>query len=207
VQSGRALLAAEEMYKGRIRQIEIKRNMFRAWNKVVSEPDELLVELLSETVEKLSGFKPDEKDIKEFLNKHLDRFIINDDTTSHSQQLFYAHKLYVQSPSKPAKKDFTEETSSPKIRKKRTYPRLFPPDGTLCKFEYKGLVYNGVIKNRQLYVNGFGSFHSFSTASTKITNTSRNGWKDWALKLPDHDEWILADTWRKMQDKKTSSHY
>ncbi len=169
IQSGHAILTAEKIYKGRIREIEIRRNMPRAWNKLVSEPDELLVELLGETLEKLSGFKPENEYIKEFLKKNLNRILISS------------------SPSEPTPPG--GEGNKPK--------NDFPPDGTLCKFEYKGQLYEGIIKDEKLHVKGIGAFSSLSSASKAVTNTSRNGWRDWELKLPNATDWILADTWRK----------
>jgi hypothetical protein len=76
-------------------------------------------------------------------------------------------------------------------------PKGFPPEGTLCRFTYKGNDYNGQIKNGQFMVNGHGYFSSFSAASVEISNTSRNGWRDWELKVPGSNQWLLADIWRK----------
>ena len=42
-----------------------------------------------------------------------------------------------------------------------------------------------MIRNRQLQIEGLGVFTSFSAASVEITKTSRNGWRDWELKLAD----------------------
>jgi len=81
----------------------------------------------------------------------------------------------------------TTETNS------NTFP---PPNNTECRFEYKGDEYNGVIRNGKLFVNGYGEFTSFSSASKEITQTSRNGWRDWELSLPGRNDWILADEWR-----------
>jgi len=186
IQSGHAISTAEKIYKGRIREIEIKKNMPRAWNKLVSEPDELLIELLGETLEKLSGFKPDSEYIKEFLKKNLNRIIISDSPQKPSP-----------SPSSTVQSTPTSRRPGTVIQSKQVYPKDFPPDGTLCKFEYKGQVYEGIIKNGHLHVNGIGVFSSLSSASVAVTNTSRNGWRDWELKLPNASDWILADMWRK----------
>lgn len=80
-------------------------------------------------------------------------------------------------------------------------PRSFPPDGTLCRFIYKGNDYNGQIQDGQLNVNGYGVFSSLSSASVAISGTSRNGWRDWELKIPESDHWLLADIWRKKLKK------
>jgi hypothetical protein len=71
----------------------------------------------------------------------------------------------------------------------------FPREGTICRFNYSGVLYRGVVKSRKLQVDGFeGSFSSFSGASTAVTNTSRNGWIDWELES--RDGWLFADLWR-----------
>lgn len=186
--SGQAILTAEKIYNGRIREIEIRKNMPRAWNKLVSEPDELLVELLGETLEKLSGFKPDNEYIKEFLKKNLNRFIINDSFPKPAASLSSIQSVTASSKSRTI------------IKSKQVHPKEFPPDGTLCRFEYKGRLYEGIIKNGELHVNHIGAFSSLSAASVAVTNTSRNGWRDWEIKLPNTTEWILADTWRKRKN-------
>jgi hypothetical protein len=91
---------------------------------------------------------------------------------------------------KPIRKEFTRQV------KASPHHKLFPPDGTQCRFKYKGNVYTGAIVGGWISVDNYGNFSSFSAASKEITKTSRNGWRDWELKLPDSNEWILADTWR-----------
>ena len=72
------------------------------------------------------------------------------------------------------------------------------PDGTICQFDYKGEVHEGVIKGGKLVV-GENEYKTFSEASCAITGTSRNGWDDWFLQFPDGDGygWILAAEWRR----------
>lgn len=72
-----------------------------------------------------------------------------------------------------------------------------PPEGTECRFSYRNKMYEGIIKNAVLCVSGYGTFKSFSGASVKITDTSRNGWRDWEIRLPGETRWILADVWRR----------
>lgn len=70
-----------------------------------------------------------------------------------------------------------------------------PKDGTACRFEYDGKVFEGAIKGRKLEVKGIeAGFTSFSGASVAVTNTSRNGWNDWELR--GKDGWVSADVWR-----------
>jgi hypothetical protein len=73
-----------------------------------------------------------------------------------------------------------------------------PPEGTRCRFTYANIEYLGTIADGRMEVDGItGTFGSFSAASVKVTNTSRNGWMDWEVCLPGSDNWILADVWRK----------
>ena len=78
----------------------------------------------------------------------------------------------------------------------RRSSRSLPPNGTLCEFIYRNEKHQGKIDNQQLVISGMGTFGSFSAASVAITNTSRNGWRDWQIKLPGKDRWMLADEWR-----------
>jgi hypothetical protein len=74
--------------------------------------------------------------------------------------------------------------------------RELPPNGTKSRFKHRGQTYYGRIENNQLVVDNYGSFPSLSRASSRITDTSRNGWRDWEIQLPSSDEWVLAQTWR-----------
>lgn len=79
----------------------------------------------------------------------------------------------------------------------------FPREGTQCRFTYGGQVYAGVIKSRKMEVEGVeGSFNAFSAASVAVTQTHRNGWRDWELKT--REGWVLADVWRSQSGPKDS---
>jgi len=67
--SGKALENAENLYKSRQKQYLIKETLPKAWKKIITEPDELLVELLADTTEKLCGYKPNNETVEEFLIK------------------------------------------------------------------------------------------------------------------------------------------
>ncbi len=67
ISSGAAVRNAENLYKSRQKKNILKEAIPRAWHKILSEPDDLFVELLIETTEKLSGFRPDITDIEKFL--------------------------------------------------------------------------------------------------------------------------------------------
>ncbi len=172
---------AEQIYKGQIKNIEIKRNLPRAWNKLISEPDDLLVDLINETLEKICGYRAQEQLIEHFLRSNVG--------TIESTQ-----KIPVPISRIPIK-------HQAQLKTKKFNPKGFPPEGTFCRFKYKGNEYSGQIKNGQLMVNGHGNFSSFSAVSIGISNTSRNGWRDWELKIPGSNQWLLADIWRKNRNK------
>jgi len=47
-----------------------------AWNKIISQPNMIFVELLRETTEKICGYKVEAKIIERFLEKNLDKWLI-----------------------------------------------------------------------------------------------------------------------------------
>lgn len=67
--SDRAIENAERIYESKQRQHLIEETLPKAWKKIITEPDELLVELLAETTEKLCGYKPDNEMVKQFLKE------------------------------------------------------------------------------------------------------------------------------------------
>lgn len=69
IMSGEAIKAAEKIFKGQQKNNILKESIPKAWHKIITDPDDLLVELIIETTEKLSGFHPDIHDIEEFLVK------------------------------------------------------------------------------------------------------------------------------------------
>ena len=74
---------------------------------------------------------------------------------------------------------------------------LLPPEDTKCRFNYKGKIYQGEIKNGKLVLSTLGEFTSLSAASRGVSNTSRDGWYDWYLQFPGEITWVHADDWRK----------
>jgi len=74
--SDKAIENAENLYKSRQKQYLIKETLPKAWKKIITEPDDLLVELLADTTEKLCGYKPDNEIVEEFLIKVSQRTVI-----------------------------------------------------------------------------------------------------------------------------------
>jgi hypothetical protein len=72
-------------------------------------------------------------------------------------------------------------------------PGWLPAEGTQVRFTYDGKVFEGRVENNVLRVEGHSkSFSSFSAASKAITQTSRNGLKDWYLR-DNLGGWTLAE--------------
>ncbi|MBU1056020.1 MAG: DUF2924 domain-containing protein [Proteobacteria bacterium] len=70
------------------------------------------------------------------------------------------------------------------------------PNGTEFRATYKGLSYNGVVKDGGLVLNG-ERFSSPSSAAVSITKNAVNGWIFWECKIPGQDRWILINSLRK----------
>ncbi|MBI9084690.1 MAG: hypothetical protein JEZ11_13930 [Desulfobacterales bacterium] len=177
VKNENSLKKAEQIYKGQVKDIEIKRNLPRAWNKLISEPDDLLVDLVNETLEKICGYRADETIIERFLHSNVGTIDCMQKINAPKKRMIRDNKIQSK----------TKEHNS----------KNFPPEGTLCRFTYKKVDYNGKIQNGQFIVDGHGYFSTFSAASKGISKTSRNGWCDWEIKLPGSSQWLLADIWRK----------
>jgi predicted type IV restriction endonuclease len=71
IASGDAIKNAESLYKSWKRKNVLKDAIPKVWHKIITDPDEKLVDLLIEATEKLSGFRPDSDDIEDFLKNVL----------------------------------------------------------------------------------------------------------------------------------------
>jgi predicted type IV restriction endonuclease len=67
VASGNAVKNAEDLYQSRQRKDILRQALPKAWHKLINDPDDLLVDLLIETTERLSGFRPEIGDAQKFL--------------------------------------------------------------------------------------------------------------------------------------------
>ena len=76
IANDKAFENAKIVYKGQQKQKILKRMLPKAWNKIITDPDESLVELLKETTEKMCGHKADNEFIKQFLSKNKNQFLI-----------------------------------------------------------------------------------------------------------------------------------
>ena len=67
VVSGDSLKNAESLYRSRKKKAILNETLPKAWHKLITDPDELLVELIIETTEKISGFRPEANEVEKFL--------------------------------------------------------------------------------------------------------------------------------------------
>jgi hypothetical protein len=65
--SGKSAQNAEAVYKSRQKDYLIHYTLPKAWDRLISTPDELLVELISDATEKLCGHKPDASTVEKFI--------------------------------------------------------------------------------------------------------------------------------------------
>ncbi|MGL6298727.1 MAG: type I restriction endonuclease [Methanobacteriaceae archaeon] len=68
VLSGEALKNAERIHKNKLKKNLFKSQIPNAWNKIISEGNEELIEILAESTEKLCGYRPDDQSVGDFLN-------------------------------------------------------------------------------------------------------------------------------------------
>lgn len=100
----------------------------------------------------------------------------------------------------PQRKDGFVKTSEGLAGMTTEVRKGFPKDGTKCDFTYGETIYRGEIVSGSIVLAGVSEqFGSFSAASKHITKTSRNGWNDWYLDLPNGQR-MLADHWRKSSE-------
>lgn len=85
--SGEAITFAEKLHNSRIKEKTINDTLPEAWNKIISDPESLLIDLLSETTERLSGYRPTDEKIKNFLIEKQDQIILDteDDVIAHKR--------------------------------------------------------------------------------------------------------------------------
>ena len=68
VRSGTAVKNAESHLARLWKDKKIKEALPKAWEQLINEPDEILIELLNQKVKELSGWQPDQEKIKRFLS-------------------------------------------------------------------------------------------------------------------------------------------
>lgn len=75
VTKGQSLKTAKSLFQEKKQKLAAD-FLPEAWNQVISQPNKIFVELLSETTEKLCRYKVDTKSVEKFLRKRLDNWLI-----------------------------------------------------------------------------------------------------------------------------------
>lgn len=75
VTKGQSQKAAKSLYQ-RKRQKLAANFLPEAWNQIISQPNKIFVELLSDQTEKLCRYKVDTKSVQKFLDQHIDQWLV-----------------------------------------------------------------------------------------------------------------------------------
>lgn len=115
--SGKAIENAENIYRNKEKESLIKETLPKAWRKIITEPDELLVELLAETTESMCGHKPENETVVKFLKtiarQNLTRFIERSKSLVEKPSVKKSPLIY---------KDYTGKSIRAFVFKGRRYP-------------------------------------------------------------------------------------
>ncbi len=103
VSTGEAVSSAEELVRSQQRTEITGKAIIEAWKQIVETPDEILVDLMAETAERICGFKPETDRILEFLSQQAHP-LVNALSRSEGRQTRPA-------PSAPRPMTRTDETS------------------------------------------------------------------------------------------------
>ena len=85
--SGDAVKNAESLLQGKRRLELIESTIPEVWNRIVSEPNSSLAELLSELTAKLCGFRPTKDDLKAFFLRNSGKLLLTPEEDSLEQPL------------------------------------------------------------------------------------------------------------------------
>ena len=126
VSRGQSLRAAKSLYQDKKQKMAAD-FIPQAWNKILSGPNKIFVELLSDTTEKICGCEVDSTLIEKFLKKHLDKWLIKDlpglsaapPTRFKEAPIILKHELEENPPLKTSAKSASSGTAEYRITKKQ----------------------------------------------------------------------------------------
>ena len=76
--TGDSIKNAETIYRSQQKKNIVRDTLPKAWDMILSEPDELLLELLSQTTEKICGYRAEIDLIENFLSKYRNKWLVSD---------------------------------------------------------------------------------------------------------------------------------
>ena len=80
VASGSAIEYAENLLEQQRRAMVVNTTLPKAWQVLIKEPDSLLVDLLSETVEKIAKVRPDASQVRDFIRNSWEQRVTSPNT-------------------------------------------------------------------------------------------------------------------------------
>lgn len=190
VKDGSAVNKARELKNKNKIQILIEATIPEAWNTLLKEQDELLLDLLAEKVREICSYHPDEKQIKDFVASLYRQSIESYEEEGNS----------VIAPPKIGKifKDKKE------IKIRNLIGAGIIKANTVIYNTYKGIKYEAkILENGKIRVlnNKPGTFKSPSKAAVHFTGNSVNGWVWWKCRDEKGRE-VLLDAFReKLKNK------
>jgi len=72
--SGQSIKESRRIHASRLKKSVIEDTIPEAWTRIITEPDSLLIDLMVETIERIGGYRPDNKAVEQFFKKHQDLF-------------------------------------------------------------------------------------------------------------------------------------
>lgn len=76
IESGKALHNAEAIHKSKLKEKAIQDALPESWNRIIEEPDSLLIELIAERAERICSYKPELMEVTKFLKRYQDQFLL-----------------------------------------------------------------------------------------------------------------------------------
>jgi len=136
VVKGQALKAAKVLNQNKNQKIAS--NLIpEAWNKIISQPNMIFVELLRESTEKISGCKVEAKLVERFLEKHLDKLLVTHRPTTTSApppKVIEVSKTSLNASDVSARRLNASDVSAPKLNASDvSAPRLNASDVSAAK--------------------------------------------------------------------------
>jgi len=107
IESGKAIENAQAVLQDRQNLKTIKDTLLQAWNRIISEQDDSLVELISDTTERLCGHKAPDDTVAKFLNENSEKLLFAKNESSTFSRVF---PKSAKPPAEPAPKGFTGST-------------------------------------------------------------------------------------------------
>jgi hypothetical protein len=149
VVKGQALKAAKVLNQNKNQKIAS--NLIpEAWNKIISQPNMIFVELLRESTEKISGCRVEAKLVERFLEKHLDKLLVTNRPTTTSApppKVIEVSKTSLNASDVSARRLNASDVSAPKLNASdvsaaKSKKTLNKPESYIDK-EIKSYTFNG----------------------------------------------------------------